>query len=104
MSPLMNNTKWDEIRLAMYGLGTLHPRWRTKGVSGHLSEWDSEWYYHFRAGGYEWIEWLEIQITSPEQNAAVLAALRAVHVPGHRTEDGFRIYGYACSDKVPEYI
>ena len=37
MYPAMNNTKWDELREAMYDLGELRPRWRTKGVSGYLS-------------------------------------------------------------------
>ena len=100
----MNNTKWDEIRLAMYSLDGPHPRWRTKDISGYLSEWDGEWYYHFREGGYECIEWLEIRVMSPEQDTAVLAALRAIHVPGHRTADGFRINGYANSGNGIDYI
>jgi len=37
MNPFMNETKWDELRLAMYALGNLHPRWRTKDVSGYAS-------------------------------------------------------------------
>jgi hypothetical protein len=93
--PVMNDTKWDELRLAMYSLGEHHPRWRTKDVSGYLSPWDSEWYYHFREGGYATIEWVEICVNSPAQEVAVLSALRAVHVPGERLEHGFRVYGYA---------
>ena len=35
--PLMNNTKWEELRAAMYGLDGLRPRWRTKDLeSGYV--------------------------------------------------------------------
>jgi len=96
----MNDTKWDELRRAMHDLGEFSPRWRTKDVSGYLSPWDGEWYYHFREGGYASIEWVEIGVCSLAQEAAVLSALRAVHVPGERVEQGFRVYGYA-SPAVP---
>lgn len=91
MIPVMNNTKWDELRLAMYGLDHMSPRWRTKDVSGYLSEWDGEWFHHFRSGGYDSIEWVEIQVTSPEQDAEVLTRLRKVHVPGQRIDGGYRV-------------
>ena len=33
----MNNTKWEELRAAMYGLDGLRPRWRTKDLeSGYV--------------------------------------------------------------------
>nr|GEU28042.1 hypothetical protein [Tanacetum cinerariifolium] len=76
MLPLMNDTKWDELRLAMYELGPLSPKWRTLDVeNGHLSEWDGEWFYHFRNGGYKFIKWVEIAIESPAQRQAVLTEL-----------------------------
>lgn len=57
MHPLMNDTKWDELRLAMYGLKGVASRWRTLDVeSGYLSVWDRDWYYHFRNGGYKFIQ------------------------------------------------
>lgn len=96
MHALMNDTKWDELRLAMYDLGELSPRWRTRDVeSGDECPWDGEWFYHFRCGGYETIEWVEIRIDSPDQEQAVLSALKAIHVPGRRSEAGFKVYGYA---------
>jgi hypothetical protein len=90
----MNDTKWEELRRAILGLGQTSPRWRTKDFSGHVCGWDGEWFYHFRDGGYDTIEWAEIETHTPEQDAAVEAALRRVHVPGHRIEQGFRVYGY----------
>ena len=96
MLPLMNNTKWDELRLAMYELGPLSPRWRTRDVeNGHVSDWDGEWFYHFRNGGYKFIQWVEIAVESAEQRQAVLSELTKVHVPGEHTELGFRVLGYA---------
>jgi hypothetical protein len=103
VNPLMNDTKGDEFRLGMYGLGDLSPRWRTKDVSGYESDW-GEWFYHFRAEGYTTIEWVEISVTSPEQDAAVLELLRKVHVPGHRVEQGFRVYGYVGDQIVTDFI
>ena len=100
----MNNTKWDELRLAMYGLGDLRPPWRAKDVSGHISSWDGEWFYHFREGGYESIEWVEIQVSSADQDAAILALLRSIHLPGHRVEEGYRIYGYAREGVAMDYV
>src|SRR5262245_41405448 len=91
----MNNTKWEEIRLAMYGLGKLHPKWRTRDrETGFVSPWDQEWFYHFRAGGYATIEWLEIQVSGGAQRAAVLEALRAIHVPGEDNGSVLRVFGY----------
>jgi hypothetical protein len=104
MNPVMNDTKWDELRRAMYGLGELSPAWRTQDVSGYLSPWDGEWYYHFREGGYASIEWVEIRVTSPAQHAAVLASLREVHVPGEVVDQVFRVYGYAAVGMAMNYI
>ncbi|MDB5313717.1 MAG: hypothetical protein JWO38_7919 [Gemmataceae bacterium] len=100
----MNNTKWDELRLAMYNLGDLCPFWRTKDLSGYLSSWDGEWFYHFCDGGYSSIEWVEIQVKSADQDAAILELLRQIHLPGHRIEQGFRIYGYARDGQAVDYI
>ena len=105
MQPLMNDTKWDELRLAMYGLGPLSPKWRALDAeNGHLSDWDGEWFYHFRNGGYKFIEWLEIATESPEQRHAVLAGLAKAHVPGYSTEMGFRILGYAGLGVTINYL
>lgn len=105
MLSLMNDTKWDELRLAMYGLGPFSPKWRTLDIeNGHLSEWNGEWFYHFRNGGYKFIKWLEIAIESPAQRQAVLTELAKVHVPGESTETGFRVLGYAEPGAEVDYL
>ena len=105
MHPLMNDTKWDELRLAMYGLDAFRPRWRTLDIeNGYLSQWDREWFYHFRNGGYKSIHWADIALDSPEQRTAVLAELVRIHVPGERTQFGYRILGYARTGEAVGYI
>lgn len=43
MSPvkLMGSWQWNEIRLGMYELGALSPKWRTKNVEPpYIYDWD----------------------------------------------------------------
>ena len=104
-TPVMNDTKWNELRLAMYSLGNRVPRWRTLNLeNGHLCPWDREWFYHFREGGYRAIEWVEIEVTSDEQRTEVLKVLREIHVPGEASDRGFTVYGYRRSDRPVDYI
>jgi hypothetical protein len=105
MNPVMNETKWDEIRLAMYRLGPLSPEWRTLDVkTGYLSQWDNEWFYHFRNGGYNTIEWLEVRISSTVQYDAVRDALGDVNVPGEQTGHGFKVFGYVPTGVAIDYL
>ncbi len=44
---VMNDTKWDELRLAMYELEP-SPAYRTKcWENGYIPPWDGEWFHHF---------------------------------------------------------
>jgi len=92
--PVMSDTKWNELRLAMYELNP-RPSWRTKCWDiGYVSDWDKEWFYHFSEGGYELTEWVEIRTESKEQKQKVLSELARVHVPAEEISEGFRVYGY----------
>ena len=89
----------------MYGLARLAPRWRTSDVeSGYVSEWEREWFYHFRMGGYASIQWVEIAVDTVEQRDAILKELVRIHVPGERTASGYRIFGYAGTGQTVDYI
>jgi hypothetical protein len=102
---VMNDTKWEEIRLAMYGLAELSPQWRTRDLeNGFVSPWDGEWFYHFRTGGYATIEWLEIAIANEAQRVAVLEALRKIHVPGEGLPNAIRVYGYVQPGASVAYL
>jgi len=53
MNPLINNTKWEELRRAMSCLCPDNPHWRTKTMgSGYLSECGGDSFYHFQLGSY----------------------------------------------------
>jgi hypothetical protein len=103
--PVMNNTKWRELRIAMDELSKPHPKWRTKCVENeYISTWDVDWYYHFSEGGYKDIEWVEIKTENDEQNHKVLSELKKIHIPGHKTEHGFKVYGYLKENQSVDYI
>lgn len=102
---VMNNTKWDELRLGMYNLNELSPCWRTKDIeNGHLSNWDREWFYHFRTGGYKTIEWLEIKIENQIQREGVIIVLKTYHIPFEIIDIGYRVYGYIADTSKLEYF
>ncbi|TCM89718.1 hypothetical protein EV294_1115 [Paenibacillus sp. BK033] len=93
MIPLMNDTKWDEIREAMLDSDRTI-RWRTKdNENGYIAHWDADWFYHFRQGRYKTIEWLEISLTE-ENIAYVMTKLKEIHVPGEVDGNVARVYGY----------
>jgi hypothetical protein len=101
--PLMNNTKWSELRLAMDGMDP-SPRWITLSDNGHLSSPDRDWYYHFSVGGYKDTVYVDILTDTREQRDQVRSALKRIHLPGEETELGFRVYGYAQAGQVIDYI
>lgn len=101
----MNDAMWNELRMAMHNLEDKHPQWRKKDIGNdYLSEWDEDWYYHFRKGGYRTIETLEIRVSNKEMRDLVRNALKKISVPGCENEDGFIVFGYTKNDKPVEYI
>jgi hypothetical protein len=103
--PVLNDTKWDELRLAMYSLGRDGPQFRTKDVeASQPGPWDGEWYHHFLVGGYRTIEWVELKLRDPMQRDIVANELAAIGLPGTHTETGFIIYGYVAPGISVDYI
>jgi len=102
--PLMNDTKWDELRLSMHSVDP-RPRWRTRDIeSGYESDWDGDWFHHFRIGGYATIQWVEIRTNSAAHREVVLRRLQEVHVPGMATEQGFLVLGYSQVGESVDYL
>ena len=102
--PLMNDTKWDELRLAMHHIEG-GPQWSTVDRdTGYRNYPDSDWFYHFRIGRYETILCVDIVTLDAQQREAVRRALMAIHVPGEETDGGFRVYGYATEGQAVGYI
>lgn len=101
---VMNDTKWDEIRLAMFEFPN-NRQWRTKDIeTDYLCPWDGEWFYNFRSGGYKCIEWLEIKAETVEIRHEVLKILNNIHVPGEVLGDVIRVYGYVEIGKPVNYL
>jgi hypothetical protein len=100
---VMNNTKWEELRLAMYGIEPA-PRYRCMTIGGYYSDADAEWFYHFRAGGYDDIRYVDIFVESQAHRAQIRGALKAIRLPGEETDDGFRVYGPALPGQTLDYL
>ena len=99
----MNNTKWNELRLAMYAL-SLAPVWSTLSTKGYQSRPDREWFYHFSDGGYDTILHVDIFAENPDHRALIRSALRKVHIPGEETTDGFRVFGYLRDGQIADFV
>ena len=93
LHPVLNNTKWDELRRALHDLPT-KTRFRIKTLGhSYVSNWDGEWFYHFHEGGYSDIEWAEINLT-PEEQSLVIRELAVKAIPYELSEYGLKVFGY----------
>ncbi|WP_367116361.1 DUF6678 family protein [Bradyrhizobium sp.] len=101
-----NDTKWRELRKAILELDCAEwPSFRCKSLdTGHLSSWDGEWYYHWSEGGWDWMEWAELSVRTPQERDTLREILRLIRFAGVETADGFRIYGYIRRGEVADYI
>jgi hypothetical protein len=101
--PVMNDTKWEEIRLAMYDYPN-NRQWRTKDIEkGYIFPWDGEWFY-LRNSGYKCIQWSEIKAETEEIRTDVLEILKSIHVPGEVFDNVIRVYGYVEIGKSVDYL
>ncbi|MGP2417215.1 hypothetical protein ACTUSQ_24095, partial [Pantoea ananatis] len=64
----------------------------------------SEWFYHFSEGGYLDSQYLDILTNSVAQHAMVGTILRAIHLPGIESKNGYRILGYADASSYMDYL
>lgn len=107
--PLMNNTKWDELCNTMHSLPfTIF--WRTKDINtGYISDWDSDWFYHFKLennkvtqDAYKSIEWVEIRTDNGREQ--IIDVIRKIHLPGEIRDNSIIIYGYNTKNKYIGFI
>ncbi|WP_460135169.1 DUF6678 family protein [Pseudomonas sp. S1_E04] len=54
-----NNTKWNELITHVRQLSGWQPPYRSKSITGHISEWDVEWHYHLPFP-FAYVEWFDI--------------------------------------------
>lgn len=98
---LANDTKWNELLIFMRTLDGWRPSYRTKWVSGFISEWDVEWFYHlpFPMVG---VEWLDIGLHELprrgqppiDHSERILGALAEIGFEFEAKGDVVRIWGY----------
>ena len=103
LTQVMNNMKWDELRLEMHALAP-PPTWSILSTSGYRSQPDREWFYHFKVGGYQDILLVDIDVETPAQREIIRSALQKVHVPGEETPGGFRVFGYLQHGQAADFI
>ncbi len=54
-----NNTKWNELITHFRLCSDWRPSYRSKSITGHISEWDVEWFYHLPFP-FAYVEWFDI--------------------------------------------
>ena len=96
MHAVCNDTKWEELRLAMLDLPGNRPSWRTKSLNGFIYGWDVDWLAHFRLGPHSEIEWCEISASDSLSCEELLAAIEPIGLSGLVEQDLIRIYGYVA--------
>ena len=61
---LANNTKWNDLITTVRANEEWKPSYRTKSVTGYISGWDSEWFYHLPFP-FVCVEWFDMSLDSP---------------------------------------
>ena len=92
--------------MSMYNLRPIQTQWKTRCITNgyETPTWDGEWYYHFSEGGFDSIEWVEIKIDEDKDGETVKNELKKIHVPGHETKNGFKVYGFIEQGQVIDFI
>ena len=94
LTSAMNATKWDELRLLMHGLPFV-TEYQVTHTNGHLKAApDSEWFYHFPAGGTADILHVDISPRESGDWDALLEAVRSLRLPAALMDQGVRVFGY----------
>ena len=101
-----NDTKWRELRRAILELeNDQRPRFRCMNVeTGRFGPWDAEWFYHWMQGGWDWMEWVDLQVRTPQHRDIIRSIIRHIRFAGEETTEGFRLYGYVRAGQVVDYI
>jgi hypothetical protein len=102
---LANDTKWNELIEYIRSLEGWKPSYRSKWVNGHISRWDTEWFYHLPFP-FVGVEWFDIGMQGELRTGRLLPPQITDHSPmilGKLNEIGFdfeskgdvaRIWGY----------
>lgn len=101
-----NNTRWDELISYFRNQTGWRPSYRSKSVTGNISAWDVEWFYHLPFS-FASVEWFDIGLYEGVPTEGRLLKPRVidhteeisnvVHAIGFEFEvrgDVLRIWGY----------
>ena len=100
-----NSTKWNELISFARGLSGWRPSYRSKSVTGYISEWDVEWFYHLPFP-FTSVQWLDIGLheqvavgrTFPpeivDHSELILPVLQTIGFEFEVRKDVVRIWGY----------
>lgn len=93
---LANNTKWNELIAAVRSHDKWKPSYRTKSVTGYISGWDSEWFYHLPFP-FLCVEWFDINLEAPPGFNAewVLSLVEKIGFEFEVKNGILRIWGYS---------
>lgn len=82
---LANDTKWNALIVYIRGLEGWKPSYRSKWVNGHISRWDTEWFYHLPFP-FVGVEWFDIGMHGEFQTGRLIAPKIIDHSPEIRSE------------------
>lgn len=101
-----NNTKWNELITHFRLRSGWRPSYRSKSVTGHISEWDVEWFYHLPFP-FAYVEWFDIGLwelapslgallprTYIDHTEEITKVVAAIGFEFEVKEDVVRVWGY----------
>lgn len=93
---LANNTKWNDLITAVRSRDDWRPSYRIKSVDGHISRWETEWFYHLPFP-FLGVEWFDISLESPPgiDTQWVLILVERIGFEHEVKNSILRIWGYA---------
>lgn len=109
-----NNTKWNELISFVRSMSGWRPSYRSKSVTGHISGWDVEWFYHLPFP-FSSVQWLDIGLHQHEfvakllppkitdHSTSMIPVLRSIGFEFEVREDVVRLWGYLpkCYEDFP---
>ena len=106
LGSVSNNTRWNELINYFRHVTGWRPSYRSKLVTGHISAWDVEWFYHlpFPFASVEWFDiglWEEVpakgRLLAPskiDHTNEISKVVRQIGFEFEVRDDVLRIWGY----------
>lgn len=109
-----NNTKWNELISFVRGMSGWKPSYRSKSVTGYVTGWDVEWFYHLPFP-FASVQWLDIglhehtavgRLMPPkitDHSAHIIPMIQRIGFESEVRNDVVRIWGYLprCYEDFP---